>query len=87
MHNIRREQHGVAPLTMSMKLSEKAQEYADWLAERGTFDHSDTLVGKMRTFGSDKQPCGENMAYSDGTEGGANMSGIVSICLLTMTTG
>ena len=58
-----------------MKLSEKAQEYADWLASRGTFEHSETLVGKHRTFGDDGGPCGENMVYSEGREGAANMSG------------
>lgn len=58
-----------------MKLSEKAQEYADWLASRGSFEHSDTLVGKHRTFGEDGGPCGENMVYSEGREGAANMSG------------
>ena len=42
---------------------------------QGSFEHSDTLVGKHRTFGEDGGPCGENMVYSEGREGAANMSG------------
>ena len=68
-----------------MKLSEKAQEYADWLASRGTFEHSETLVGKHRTFGDDGGPCGENMVYSEGREGAANMSGNIGTSTLHCT--
>lgn len=79
MHNIYRERHKVDPIKLSLKLSEKAQEYAEWLLDRGSLEHSDKLMSKETHFNG--EPCGENLAYCDGREGHTNLTGEVLLDL------
>lgn len=54
-HNVYREKHGVPALKLNDGLSEKAQKWADHMAETGAFEHC-----KDRNF--EGQTLGENIA-------------------------
>ena len=64
LHNRERRDDGEKPLKLNNKLSEAAQEYADYLAKSGKFSHTakGTMSSRVKDAGYKPRAVGENIA-------------------------
>ncbi|WP_254509939.1 CAP domain-containing protein [Anatilimnocola floriformis] len=64
LHNRERREDGEKPLKLNSKLSEAAQEYAEYLAKSGEFSHSakGTMSSRVKDAGYKPRAVGENIA-------------------------
>ena len=64
LHNRERRDDGEKPLKLNNKLTEAAQEYADYLAKSGKFSHTakGTMSSRVKDAGYKPRAVGENIA-------------------------
>lgn len=64
LHNRQRKEEGEKPLKLNAKLSEAAQDYAEYLAKSGKFSHTakGTMSSRVKDAGYKPKAVGENIA-------------------------